>query len=92
MHGLTTPQCVVGLSQGFEVECRLKPRTSPLHVGAQVLYKEYPHVDSRERAAELFEIAAAAAEGKVGPSVRSDGAVPTLNAVQVCSPTLRAIY
>jgi microcystin degradation protein MlrC len=34
---------------------------------AIVIFKEYPHIDVRERAAELFDIVAAAAEGRAAP-------------------------
>jgi microcystin degradation protein MlrC len=34
---------------------------------AIVIFKEYPHIDVRERAAELFEIVASAVEGRAGP-------------------------
>jgi microcystin degradation protein MlrC len=34
---------------------------------AIVIFKEYPHIDVRERATELFEITAAAAEGRAAP-------------------------
>ncbi len=34
---------------------------------AIVIFKEYPHIDVRERAAELFDIIAAAAEGRARP-------------------------
>jgi microcystin degradation protein MlrC len=34
---------------------------------AIVIFKEYPHIDVRERAAELFDIVAAAVEGRAAP-------------------------
>jgi len=34
---------------------------------AIVIFKEYPHIDVRERAAELFDMVAAAAEGRAAP-------------------------
>ena len=36
---------------------------------AVVIFKEYPHIDINERAEELFTIIAAAAEGKVNPTM-----------------------
>ncbi len=36
---------------------------------AIVIFKEYPHIDVNERAEELFTIIAAAAEGKVNPTM-----------------------
>jgi microcystin degradation protein MlrC len=36
---------------------------------AIVIFKEYPHTDVRERAAELFDIVAAAATGKTSPGM-----------------------
>ncbi len=37
------------------------------HATALVMYKEYPHVDIKERAEDLFRILASAAEGKTRP-------------------------
>jgi microcystin degradation protein MlrC len=41
------------------------------HASLIVSYKEYPHIDSPDRARELFALAADAAEGKIKPVMRA---------------------
>lgn len=57
-----------GVTVGAELDLHCHLSDTMLHAAtAIVIYKEYPHVDPMERAAELFAICADAAEGKVRP-------------------------
>ncbi|MBO0763195.1 MAG: M81 family metallopeptidase [Hyphomicrobiaceae bacterium] len=57
---------VVPIGAELDLHCHL---TDELVAAASaiVIFKEYPHVDVRERAGELFDIVAAAAEGRAAP-------------------------
>ncbi len=61
---------VVGLAvivgAELDLHCSITPRMVE-KADALVLFKEYPHIDVGERAAELFDICAAAAAGEVRP-------------------------
>jgi microcystin degradation protein MlrC len=62
---------VVGAAVPIGVELDLHCHLTQLLVNsadAVLTYKEYPHIDTEERAEELFAIVASAAEGKVRPS------------------------
>jgi microcystin degradation protein MlrC len=53
---------------GAELDLHCHPtRAMVNNATALVIYKHWPHIDSGERAAELFEIVAAAAEGRARP-------------------------
>jgi microcystin degradation protein MlrC len=61
---------VVGLDVPIGVELDLHCHLTDELVAAStaiVIFKEYPHIDVRERAGELFEIIAAAMEGRAAP-------------------------
>ncbi len=58
------PNTVIGVE--LDLHCHLT-KTMVSEADAIVLYKEYPHVDLTQRAAELFEICISAAEGAVRP-------------------------
>ncbi len=58
------PGVVVGSE--LDLHCHITARMVE-SATAIVTYKEYPHTDTEERAAELFAICAAAAEGRVRP-------------------------
>jgi len=58
------PNTVIGVE--LDLHCHLT-ETMVSGADAIVLYKEYPHIDLAERAAELFEICIRAAEGAVRP-------------------------
>jgi microcystin degradation protein MlrC len=63
-------RAVVGRKVPIGVELDLHCHLTDELVAAStaiVIFKEYPHVDVRERAAELFGIVAAAVEGRVAP-------------------------
>ncbi|HEY7548898.1 MAG TPA: M81 family metallopeptidase [Hyphomicrobiaceae bacterium] len=58
------PDVLIGVE--LDLHCHL---TDELVAAASaiVIFKEYPHIDVRERAAELFDIVAAAVEGRAAP-------------------------
>lgn len=63
-------RAIVGASVPIGVELDLHCHLTEDLVAAAtaiVIFKEYPHTDVRERAGELFEIVAAAAEGRARP-------------------------
>lgn len=66
VRGIVGPDISIGGE--LDLHCHL---TQQMADGASVLiaYKEYPHTDILARAIELFEITAAAAEGKVKPHI-----------------------
>jgi microcystin degradation protein MlrC len=58
------PKAIIGVE--LDLHCHLTPaKIAPADI--VVLYKEYPHVDTIERARELFDIALKAARGEVRP-------------------------
>ena len=60
-------RAIVGPSVPIGVELDLHCHLTEALVAAAtaiVIFKEYPHIDVRERAAELFDIVAAAVEGR----------------------------
>lgn len=64
MRAIAGPRCVIGAE--LDLHCHL---TSQMLDNANLLltYKEYPHIDAMQRAAELYHIAVASAAGKVKP-------------------------
>jgi microcystin degradation protein MlrC len=64
IRAMVGPDIPIGVE--LDLHCHL---TEALVAAATaiVIFKEYPHIDVRERAAELFEIIAAAAEGRAVP-------------------------
>jgi len=58
------PDVVVGVE--LDLHCSLTPAIVE-HADAVVLFKEYPHVDTGERAAELFDICRRAHLGEIKP-------------------------
>ena len=64
IRAMVGPDVPIGVE--LDLHCHL---TEALVAAATaiVIFKEYPHIDVRERAAELFEIVAAAAEGRAAP-------------------------
>ena len=61
---LVGPDVVVGAE--LDLHCSITPLMVE-KADALVLFKEYPHIDVGERAAELFDICAATAAGEVRP-------------------------
>lgn len=68
VRALVGPDVPIGAE--LDPHCHLGPAMLA-HATALVCYKHYPHIDFAERAAELFEIVAAAAEGRVRPRMSS---------------------
>ncbi len=64
VRDLVGPDVVVGAE--LDLHCHITERMVR-SATAIVVYKEYPHIDVRERAAELFAICADAADGRVRP-------------------------
>ncbi|MFO1538914.1 MAG: M81 family metallopeptidase [Chloroflexota bacterium] len=64
VRALVGPDVAVGSE--LDLHCHITPRMVD-NATALVTYKEYPHVDTEERAAELFAICVGAAEGRVHP-------------------------
>jgi microcystin degradation protein MlrC len=64
IRAIVGPRVPIGVE--LDLHCHL---TEALVASATaiVIFKEYPHIDVRERAAELVEIVAAAAEGRASP-------------------------
>src|SRR5262245_46619497 len=64
IRGIVGPNVPIGVE--LDLHCHL---TDELVAAATaiVIFKEYPHIDVRERAAELFDIVAAAVEGRAAP-------------------------
>jgi microcystin degradation protein MlrC len=64
IRAIVGPDVPIGVE--LDLHCHL---TDELVAAATaiVIFKEYPHIDVRERAAELFEIVAAAVEGRAEP-------------------------
>jgi microcystin degradation protein MlrC len=60
------PSAVIGVE--LDLHCHLSESKSA-HADIVVTYKEYPHVDVNDRAAELFDLAIAAKLGKVRPTM-----------------------
>lgn len=61
-------ECGKSCAVGAELDLHCHPTEAMVSsADALVIYKEWPHIDSRERAAELFEIAKGTAEGRVEP-------------------------
>jgi microcystin degradation protein MlrC len=50
----------------LDLHCNVTPEMID-YADAIVIYKEYPHIDVAERAEDLFQIIAAAAEGRINP-------------------------
>jgi microcystin degradation protein MlrC len=63
---LVGPSVPVGAE--LDLHCHVTPRMVR-EATALIAYKEYPHVDAADRARELFELIAAAAEGRVRPTI-----------------------
>jgi len=61
---LVGPDVIVGAE--LDLHCHLTARMVA-NATALVIYKEYPHIDAQDRAAELFAICADAAEGRTRP-------------------------
>lgn len=60
------PQVVVGVE--FDLHCQLTAaKITPADI--VLTFKEYPHVDIRERAHELFELAVATRRGEIRPTM-----------------------
>jgi microcystin degradation protein MlrC len=79
IRGVAGPAVKIGVE--LDLHCHLS-EAMIAHSTAIVAYKEYPHVDYRERALELFEIIAGAVEGRIRPVMaaydcRSMGLFPT---------------
>ena len=64
VRAIVGPAVPIGVE--LDLHCHLAPRLVAA-ADAIVIFKEYPHVDARERAGELFEIVAAAVEGRARP-------------------------
>ena len=64
IRALVGPDVVVGAE--LDLHCHVTPRMVRAAT-ALVIYKEYPHIDVQERAAELFALCADAAEGRTHP-------------------------
>jgi microcystin degradation protein MlrC len=64
VRALVGPDVVIGAE--LDLHCHVTERMVR-SASALVIYKEYPHTDVRERAAELFAICADAAAGRVRP-------------------------
>jgi microcystin degradation protein MlrC len=64
IRAIIGPKVPIGVE--LDLHCHL---TDELVAAATaiVIFKEYPHIDVRERAAELFDIVAAAVEGRAAP-------------------------
>ena len=64
IRAIVGPDVPIGVE--LDLHCHL---TDELVAAATaiVIFKEYPHIDVRERAAELFDIVAAAVEGRAAP-------------------------
>jgi microcystin degradation protein MlrC len=63
-RAITGPKTVIGVE--LDLHCHLTDRMLA-SANAIVLYKEYPHIDVEERAAELYRICRDAAAGKTHP-------------------------
>lgn len=66
IRSLVGPGCKVGAL--FDLHCDLTPASLDA-ADAIVLFKEYPHTDVKDRAAELFAIVADAALGRLTPAM-----------------------
>ena len=64
VRGIVGPDAVVGGE--LDLHCSITPKMVE-HADALVTFKEYPHVDGGERAAELFDICLAAHQGRAKP-------------------------
>ena len=64
VRAIVGPDCVVGAE--LDLHCSI---TSAMleHADALVLFKEYPHTDAGERAAELFELCVRKHRGEIDP-------------------------
>ena len=60
------PEVKVGVE--LDLHCSVTPAMLEA-ADAIILYKEYPHIDMADRAVELFELLAAAVEGKISPTM-----------------------
>jgi len=64
VRAIVGPDVVIGGE--LDLHCSITPEMVE-HADALVLFKEYPHIDAGERAAELFEICLAAHRGQAKP-------------------------
>jgi microcystin degradation protein MlrC len=64
IRAIVGPTVPIGVE--LDLHCQLTDELVAT-ASAIVIFKEYPHIDVRERAGELFEIIAAAVEGRVAP-------------------------
>jgi microcystin degradation protein MlrC len=62
------PECTIGVE--LDLHCHLTAKMLE-HSNLLVAYKEYPHIDIRDRAEELFHLAVKAARGEVKPVTRA---------------------
>ena len=83
VRALVGPDVVIGAE--LDLHCHLTARMVQ-EATAIVIYKEYPHTDIRERAAELFAICDDAAAGRVRPVM----AAAPLHMVGIFGTTARA--
>lgn len=64
VRAVVGPEAAIGVE--LDLHCHIT-QTMVENATATITYKEYPHIDSVERAEELFQIIADTAEGKVRP-------------------------
>ncbi len=64
VRALVGPDVPIGVE--LDLHCHIT-KTLVTSANAVITYKEYPHIDMVERAVELFDIIADAAEGKIKP-------------------------
>ena len=64
VRAIVGPDAVIGAE--LDLHCHLTDAMLA-HANVLVIYKEYPHIDIGERAAELFRLAADAVEGRTRP-------------------------
>ncbi len=66
VRGIVGPEVPIGV--GFDLHCHFTEEIVAL-ADVLVAYKEYPHTDLAERAADLFRLTAATAAGEIRPSM-----------------------
>lgn len=64
VRAIAGPETVIGAE--LDLHCSITPDITE-NADAVVTFKEYPHIDARERAGELFEICRARLEGRATP-------------------------